>query len=63
MDVAALAQTLISSRTDAAVADAQVGLLKKAMQSQEAAATKLLDSLALPLATEGSLGRNVNTYA
>ena len=46
MDVAALAQTLISSRTDAAVADAQVGLLKKAMQSQEAAATKLLDSLA-----------------
>ena len=43
--------------------DAQISLLKKAMDTEGAAAMKLLDSLALPLATEGSLGRNVNTYA
>ncbi len=63
MDVAALAQTLLSARTDQAVGDAQISLLKKAMTTQAAAATKLLDSLSLPLASEGSVGRNVNTYA
>ncbi len=63
MDVALIAQTLLNTRTEQAVGDAQISLLKKAMNTQEAAATKLLDSLALPLATEGSLGRNVNTYA
>ncbi|MBW3084887.1 hypothetical protein KEM60_01077 [Austwickia sp. TVS 96-490-7B] len=62
MDVAALAQSVLGSRADAAMADAQISVLKKAMDTQGAAATKLLDSLALPLATEGALGRHVNTY-
>ncbi|MDO5627646.1 MAG: YjfB family protein [Mobilicoccus sp.] len=63
MDVAALAQTILSSRTAATYSDAQVSILKKTMDTQEAAATKLLETMSLPLATEGSLGRNVNTYA
>lgn len=63
MDVAALAQTVISSQAGTAATDAQVSVLKKAMNHEEAAAARLLDSLALPLATEGNLGRNVNTYA
>jgi len=47
-----------------------VGLLvlRKAMDTQEAGAAALLAALpapptATPLASEGSLGRNVNTYA
>lgn len=63
MDVAALAQTILSSRTAAALQDAQVSMLKKTMDTQAAAATQLIDSMALPLATEGSLGTKVNTYA
>lgn len=63
MDVAALAANLLGMRSAAVAQDAQVSLLKKAMDTEGAAATKLLDSLALPLATEGSLGRNINTYA
>ncbi|WP_116112398.1 YjfB family protein [Austwickia chelonae] len=63
MDVAALAATVLDGRTQAAVQDAQVSVLKKALNTEQQAATKLLDTLALPLATEGSLGRNVNTYA
>ena len=62
MDVAALAASLMGTRAAAVAQDAQISVLKKAMDSEGAAATKLLDSLALPLATEGSLGRNVNTY-
>ncbi len=63
MDVAALAQTILSSRTATALQDAQVSILKKTMDTQAAAAVQLIDSMALPLATEGSLGTNVNTYA
>ncbi len=63
MDVAALAQTILSSRTAAALQDAQVSILKKTMDTQTAAAAQLIDSMSLPLATEGSLGTNVNTYA
>lgn len=63
MDVAALAQTILSGRTAAAQQDAQVGLLKKAMDTQAHAATQLIDSMSLPLATDGSLGTHVNTYA
>ena len=63
MDVAALAQTILSSRTATALQDAQVSILKKTMDTQAAAALQLNDSMALPLATEGSLGTNVNTYA
>ncbi len=63
MDVAALAQTILSSRTAAALQDAQVSILKKTMDTQTAAAAQLIDSMSLPLATDGSLGTNVNTYA
>ena len=63
MDVAALAQTILSSRTAAALQDAQVSVLKKTMDTQTAAAAQLIDSMSLPLATDGSLGTNVNTYA
>ncbi|WP_168583233.1 YjfB family protein [Gephyromycinifex aptenodytis] len=63
MDVAALAQTILSSRTAAAYQDAQVSLLKKSMDTQQAAASKLIESMSLPLASEGPLGTQVNTYA
>ncbi len=63
MDVAALAQTILSQRTAATYQDAQVSMLKKAMDTESAAVSKLVDSMSLPLATEGALGRNVNTYA
>lgn len=62
MDVLAVAAGLVGARSAAVAQDAHVSLLKKAMDTEGAAAMKLLDSLALPLATEGSLGRNVNTY-
>lgn len=63
MDVA-LAQTILSRRTAVAYSDAQVSLLKKSMDSQQNAAARLLESMPnMPLATEGSVGRNVNTYA
>ncbi|XHS80357.1 putative motility protein [Burkholderiaceae bacterium UC74_6] len=40
-------------------------VLRKAMETQEAGAAALLAALPQPpaLASEGSLGRNVNTYA
>ncbi|WP_226343685.1 YjfB family protein [Agilicoccus flavus] len=63
MDVAALAQTILSSRTAAAAQDAQVSVLKKVMDSQTDAAARLIDAMSLPLATDGPLGTNVNTYA
>ena len=62
MDVA-LAQTILSSRSAAAYQDAQVSMLRKTMDTEKAAASALLDSMPMPLATEGSLGRHVNTYA
>ncbi len=61
MDVAALAQTILSARAGASQTDVQVSMLKKAMDTESAAMTTLVDSL--PLATSGNLGRNVNTYA
>lgn len=63
MDVAAMAQSILGSRTATALQDAQVSMLKKTMDSQAAAAAKLIDSMSLPLATEGSRGTKVNTYA
>ncbi len=63
MDVAALAQTILDGRTATAYQEGQVSLLKKTMDTQSAAATKLLDSMSLPLAADGSLGTKVNTYA
>ncbi len=64
MDVAALAQTILSQRTAVAYSDAQVSLLRKSMDSQQNSAAQLLESMpSMPLASEGSVGRNVNTYA
>ncbi len=63
MDVAAIAQSILSSRNAMALQDAQVSILKQAMDTQAGSAAKLIDSMALPLATEGPLGTNVNTYA
>lgn len=63
MDVA-LAQFILSQRTVAAYQDTQVSMLRKSLDTQEATAAKLVDSMtSLPLATEGSVGRNVNVYA
>lgn len=62
MDVAAVAASLLGMRSAAVAQEAQMSVLKKAMDVEGTAATKLLDSLSLPLVTEGNLGRNVNTY-
>ncbi len=62
MDGLAIAASVLGMRSAVAAQDAQISVLKKAMNAEGAAAAKLLDSLALPLATEGSLGRHVNTY-
>lgn len=61
MDIA-LAQTILSQRTAVAYQDAQVSMLKKAMDAESSAAATLVDTM-MPLATEGSVGRHVNTYA
>lgn len=62
MDVA-LAQTILSSRAQAAQQDAQISVLKKSMDTESAAVGRLLEAMSLPLATEGSLGTHVNAYA
>lgn len=62
MDVA-LAQTILSSRAQAGMQDAQVSVMRKVMDTQQDAASRLIESMSLPLATDGSVGRNVNTYA
>lgn len=63
MDVAALAATLVNAKAQTAMQDAQVGVLKRAMDTQAGAALRLLDSMTLPPATEGRIGTNVNLYA
>lgn len=63
MDVAALAQTILMNRNASAMQDAQISLLRKTIDTQAEAAAQLIDKMALPLATEGAVGRNVNTYA
>lgn len=63
MEVASLAAALVSARSATQMQDVQVGLLKKAVDTQAAAAATLIDKMALPLATEGRLGTLVNTYA
>jgi len=67
MDVA-LTQSIVSTASAQAsreAADAvQVSVLKKAMDMQETAAATLLATLPQPpLATEGALGTQINTYA
>ncbi len=63
MDVAALAVTLVNAKAQSAMQDAQVGLLKQTMDVQSSIATRMLDSLTLPVATDGRVGTNVNLYA
>ncbi len=63
VNVASLAATLVNAKTATAMQDAQVGLLKKTIDAQANIATKMIDSMMLPLATEGRVGTNVNLYA
>lgn len=63
MDPVALAATLVNAKASTAMQDAQVGVLKKAVDAHAGAALKLIDSMLLPLATEGRVGTNVNLYA
>ena len=44
---------------------AGISVLRKALDTQEAGAAALIEALPPPpaLATEGTLGRNINTYA
>lgn len=62
MDVTTLAASLVAARNQVTTQDVQVGVLKRALDSQSAAMTKLLAPMALPLATEGRLGTNLNLY-
>lgn len=59
----------VSAATMAAQSDTadavNVAVLKKAMNAQEAGALALINAIPQPpqLATEGTLGRNLNAYA
>lgn len=67
MNIANSTSVNVASRyAQADTADAaNILVLRKAMDIQEAGATALLNALPKPpaLATEGSVGRNLNTYA
>ena len=56
---------VVQTRQGAAEQQAQIAVLKEAMQTQESAAAALLNSVAgtLPLAANGSVGTQVNTLA
>lgn len=64
MDVspAALVDSEVQTRSDQAAQQVQIRVMKKAMDAQASTAAALLNSVPapLPLATEGSLGTNVN---
>jgi hypothetical protein len=64
MDVspAALVDSVVQTRSDQAAQQVQIRVMKKAMDAQASTAAALLNSVPapLPLATEGSLGTNVN---
>jgi len=58
--------TAVASASQAPKADSvHILVLRKALDTQAAGALALLDAIPKqpPLATEGSLGRNINTYA
>jgi putative motility protein YjfB-like len=63
MDVAGLAATLLSARSQAMTTDVRMSVLKKAIDTQGAAASALVEKSSLPLATSGRVGTLVNTYA
>lgn len=64
MDVspAALVDAVVQTRSDQVDQQVQIQVMKKAMDAQASTTAALLNSVAgsLPLATEGSLGTQVN---
>lgn len=54
---------VLQTRNNQTSQDAQINLLKKAMDMQESASAALLNAVAgdLPLASSGSVGTQVNT--
>jgi Putative motility protein len=63
--VAAAVSSASNGTPGTAANAASLQVLRKALDTQEAGATALLDALppTPALATEGNLGRNLNTYA
>lgn len=59
---ALLVDRVLQTRNNQTTQDAQIGLLKKAMDMQASASQALLNAVAgdLPLASDGSLGTQVN---
>jgi len=59
---ALLVDRVLQTRNNQSSQDAQINLLKKAMEVQESASQALLNAVVgdLPLASEGSLGTQVN---
>ncbi|MDR7150397.1 hypothetical protein J2W49_002355 [Hydrogenophaga palleronii] len=59
---ALLVDRVLQTRNNQTSQDAQIGLLKKAMDMQASASAALLNAVAgdLPLASDGSLGTQVN---
>lgn len=62
MDVTSVVAGHTAARNEATATAAQVSLLKKALVTESAVAAKLLAPMDLPLATEGRVGTNLNTY-
>jgi hypothetical protein len=60
---ALLVDRVLQTRNNQTTQEAQIGLLKKAMDMQASASQALLNAVAgdLPLASDGSLGTQVNT--
>lgn len=67
MDVspALLVDRVLQTRNNQTTQEAQINVLKKAMDMQESTSAALLNSVAgnLPLAGSGSVGTQVNTMA
>ncbi len=63
VNLALAAATSVNARAASAVESAQLGLLKRVMDTQTNLNAKMLDSMTVPLATEGRVGTNVNLYA
>jgi hypothetical protein len=60
---ALLVDRVLQTQHSQSAQDAQINLLKKAMEVQQTASMALLNAVAgdLPLASDGSLGTQVNT--
>ena len=65
MNIASSPGVQAASSSSATGSAAQVLVLRKALDQQASGAAALIEALPQPqpLATSGSLGRNVNTYA